>query len=784
MSWTLLIGVVMACGVALLAVLSRRAELRRMRSTIGDLEEARAEGSDKAQLAHPVVDLSRCLGCGTCVSACPEKGILDLVHGQAVVVRGASCVGHGRCEAECPVGAITVTIADLAERRDIPVVEESLEAPHAPGLFLAGELTAHALIKRAVDQGTAAAAEVARRVAQTTASAPTNAPAMTSDAHAKSAQPVRAIEGGATMTAAPSRVDHACDRDPERPLDLVVVGAGPAGLACSLEAKRHGLDFITLEQEAEPGGTVAKYPRGKLVMTEPVTLPIYGRFKRTEYTKEELVRLWHRIAREQDLPIHGGVTLHGLSRDVEGHWLVRTNDGVRVARHVVLALGRRGTPNRLDIPGEDLPKVHTSLLDAHSHRNRKILVVGGGDSAVETAMGLAEQPGNEVILSYRKSSFFRVRTRNKERLAKYVDGGRLRLLFDSRPLAIHEDAVELEQRTERRTRRLRIPNDEVFVMAGGTPPFELLEHAGVSFDPAERPAPRPIEERGTGLAQALMIAFVLSLGALVFAVWHSDYYALPAADRPAHDKHVLLRPGLGLGLAFGFASLALILTNLLYLVRRSMHFGFKLGSLRAWMTSHVATGVLAFLFATLHGAMSPRATVGGHAFWALAALLATGAIGRYFYAWVPRAANGRELDLAEVKSRLGTSRKSASTGERRFVDYARREVDRLIDARQWKSSFIGRVIGLALGERELYRMLRRIRERGRHERVDAPQIKSAITLAKRAHRTSLMVAHYEDLRAVLSSWRYLHRWIAALMIALVAIHIVFALSYGSFFGGG
>ena len=741
MSWTLLIGVVSVLGLALLATASRRAELRRMERSVRKRERAVRQGAAEAQLQHPVIDLSRCLGCGPCVAVCPEDDVLELVHGQAMVVRGARCKGISACERECPVGAITITLANLKDRDDIPALTEDLEATGSPGLFLAGEVTAHALIKTAIDHGTSVGAEVARRV-----------------------------KNGATADG--------------QVLDLCIVGAGPAGLACSLEAKRPGLRFVTLEQEAGPGGTVAKYPRRKLVMSQPVVLPIYGRFKRTSFTKEELVELWQRIATEQQLPIRGGEVFQGLERDAAGNYVVRTKTGSYTARNVCLALGRRGVPQKLGVPGEELPKVAYSLLDANSYQGRRILVVGGGDNAVEVAMGLAEQPGNEVSLSYRRDNFFRIGSKNEKRLAACVQQNRLRVYFRSQVGAIYPDSVELTVQNGAGTKTVTLPNDEVFVMAGGIPPLDLLQSSGVSFDPAARPAETRPGESGTGLLKALGIGFALSLVALLWALWHSDYYALPAVQRPADPKHALLRPGLGVGLALGIAATVLVCVNLLYLLRRSPRIPFNFGSLQLWMTSHVATGVLAFLCATLHAAMDPRHTPGGDAYWALLVLLVTGAIGRYFYAYVPRAANGRELELAEVKARLGRLSEEWDQGQRKFRDHARKQVTELIEAKRWRASFIRRVLALLGVQFDLRRVLKRIEHEGREEDIAEFQIQETIRLARRAHRTALMVAHYEDLRSVLNSWRFVHRWAAALMILLVGLHIYYALAYGAFFFQG
>jgi thioredoxin reductase len=740
MSWPLLLGLVFGLGFALLATLTRRASLSRMRSTVLEREQAVRQGSAKAQLQHPVIDLTRCLGCGKCVAVCPEEGVLDLVHGQAMVVNGVRCVGHAICERECPVSAITVTISDLAERRDVPALTDDLEAIGTPGLFLAGEVTAHALIKTAIDHGIAVGAEVARRIAE--------APA------------------------------------PHDVLDLVVVGAGPAGLACSLEAKRHGLEFVTIDQERGPGGTVAKYPRRKLVMMQPVELPLHGWLKANTYTKEELVGLWRSIAVQQGLPFRYGETMEALERDEDGNYLVRTHKGIYSARHVCIAVGRRGTPQKLGVPGEELPKVAYSLLDANSYSGRRILVVGGGDSAIEAAMGLAEQPGNEVTLSYRKEAFFRIRAKNERRLAGYLEEEKLRVIYRSEVRAIQPHSVELIVHGPQGAKTKALPNDDVFVMTGGVAPFELLEKSGVSFDPAMRPPPVPVTEQGTGLFRALFAGFLMSVFTLVWALWHADYYGLSDSERAAHSKHALLHPARGIALWLGILAVLLILVNLLYLVRRSPRINWTFGSLKVWMSSHVATGILALLAAMLHGAMRPGSSPGGHAFWTLALLFVTGAIGRYFYAYVPRAANGRELELAEVRERLTRISEEWNEGQREFRRRAQAEIEALVEARQWRGSFFGRVAALFRGQRDLHRLLSFLADEGRDEGIPEDQIRDTLDLARRAHRTALMAGHYEDLRAILGTWRFLHRWIALLMVLLVILHIVHAFLYGALFLDG
>lgn len=740
MTWVLLVALVLSLGLALGAALLRRHELGRMAERLEDRARAVRLGSAKAQLQHPIVDLTRCVGCGACVRVCPEQGVLELVHGQAMVVNGARCTGVSACETECPTGAITVALTDTETRRDIPAVAESLEAVGVPGLFLAGEVTARALIRNAVVQGTAVAAEVARR-----------------------------------------RTDGAAGAR----LDLVVVGAGPAGLACSLEAQRLGLEFVTLDQEPAIGGTVARYPRRKLVLTQPVDLPNGAKLDRASYTKEELMDTWSRLAATQQLPIRSGETVVGLQRGPEGSFRVRTRTGEYAARHVCLAMGRRGTPVKLGVPGEDSPKVAYSLVDANAYQGRRVLVVGGGESAAETALALAEQPGNDVTLSYRKDAFFRVKQRTEERLRERAASGLIRIVLSSRVLAIHEHSVDLAIAEGGVETAWSLPNDEVFVLAGGTPPFELLEKAGVSFDPALRPPTGPVTEQGSGLVRALAIGLGLAVIALAWALWHSDYYGLDAHERPVHASHDDLRPSMGTGLVLGITSALLVVVNLAYLARRSPRLSwFSWGSLRAWMTSHVATGILALLLALLHAGMQFGDSIGGHALLALLVLFASGAIGRYLYAYVPRAANGRELELEEVQVRFARLSDAWTGSQRAFGERARAAIADLVARRQWRSSLPGRIAALALGQRDLSRALASLRSEGLSAGVPAAQLDETLVLAREAHRTAMVAAHFEDVRALIAGWRYVHRWVALALVLLLVLHVVVALSYGATRGGG
>ncbi len=742
MVWYLLPSIVLCLALAIFQVLRRRSELEALASQLSERQLARNRGSHKARLQFPHVDLSRCFGCGTCIRACPEDGVLELIHGQATVVHGARCVGHGLCAMECPTGAIQLTLGDLENRDDIPVLGDHFEVVDRPGVFLAGEVTGFALIRTAVAHGTAVVDEIFRR---------TN----------------------------PKRRAANRSRAEGEPLDLCVIGAGPAGLAASLRAKEHGLNFLTLDQEGL-GGTVSKYPRRKLVMTQPIKLPLYGTLRRTSYTKEQLMELWEELTRKFELPIREGAEFRGLSPHPDGGYLVNTTAGDVRTQAVCLCLGRRGTPRKLGVSGEELPKVSYSLIDAESYQQRRILVVGGGDSAIEAALGLSEQPGNAVTLSYRKDNFSRLKARNESRIREAIAAGKIQCLFQSEVREILPDEVRLEVALPTgETRQQTVANDDVFIMAGGIPPFRLLEASGVSFDAARREPPPPLVERGTGLLKALQISFVFASIAMAWVFALQDYYELELFQRPLSGWHHLLKPAGTVGLVCGVLAAALIVANLCYLVRRSLLGRWIPGGLQSWMTAHVGTGLLSLLLVIVHSAMAPRDTVGGHALIALVVVVLTGGIGRYLYSFVPRAANGREMRLDEIDQMVASEAAAWDQQRHQLADRFRDEIQQIASTHRWRKSFWGRLASLLTSERRWKTVLARLQEECREQGLAAEQTERLMILGKRAYRTSLSAAHYEDLRALLASWRYFHRWVALLMVLLAATHIVAAVRYSS-----
>jgi thioredoxin reductase len=260
-------------------------------------------------------------------------------------------------------------------------------------------------------------------------------------------------------------------------LDVVIVGAGPAGFAAALTAESLGMNWTCIEQESL-GGCVFQYPRGKLVMTQPAELPLVGQVKFTSTTKEELLQFWQETERRHGLRIRYNERVAAIGHDGHGGFEVSTSKGTYCATHVLLAIGRRGTPRKLDVPGEHLPKVVYRLIDPEQYAGQRVLVVGGGDSALEAAASIAETGQAQVTLSYRGAAFQRAKPRNRQRVADAVRNGQLEVILESEVKRIEPDSVLLKHRDSIRP----LPNDAVIVNAGGVLPNEFLKSIGIAVE--------------------------------------------------------------------------------------------------------------------------------------------------------------------------------------------------------------------------------------------------------------------------------------------------------------
>ncbi len=420
-------SIFLICAVVIYIYL--RHERRKTQITDAKIEKAREEGLHEPVSLHPMVDPDTCIGSGACIAACPEKDVLGLSGGKAVLINASRCVGHGACFHACPVHAISLRIGTEKRGVDLPHVHQTFET-NVQGMYIAGELGGMGLIKNSVEQGKQAIANMVKTAAK----------------------------------------NHA-----QTDYDVVIVGAGPAGISASLAAKEKGLRFITLEQDTL-GGTVFTFPRAKLVMTSPMDLPLYGKVKFSETNKSQLLQLWNEVLGKYEITIRENSKVDEILHDGDV-FRVRTIHGDEYSsKYVLLAIGRRGSPRKLNVPGENTEKVAYRLLEPELITQKKVLVVGGGDSAIEAALALMDH--NEVLLSYRGESFSRIKPKNHDRIRQALAEGKLQVRYQSNVLEIRQADVILATEDQG---DITLKNDLVYIFAGGELPTEFLEKAGVEI---------------------------------------------------------------------------------------------------------------------------------------------------------------------------------------------------------------------------------------------------------------------------------------------------------------
>ena len=390
--------------------------------------KAKEEGMFEPVSLHPYIDLNTCIGSAACVADCPEKDILGIVDGKATVILASNCVGHGACFHACPVQAISLRIGTETRGIDLPHVDQTFET-NIKGIYIAGELGGMGLIRNGVEQGKQAMENIA--------------------------------------SARKPKADGV--------LDVVIIGAGPAGISATLEAKKQGLTSATLEQDSL-GGTVYTFPRAKLVMTSPMDLPLYGKVKLFDTSKDELLQLWRKVISEHQIVITEHTKVDAIVPQKDGTFKLSTNVGKDyICNNVLLAIGRRGTPRKLGIPGEESTKVAYRLLEPENITGKKVIVVGGGDAGVESAMLLMND--NDVILVNRNENFAGIKPKNREAVTAAIDGGKMKAVYKANLVSIAPDHVLCKVGEDTQ----QLPNDLVYIFAGGELPTGFLQKAGIEI---------------------------------------------------------------------------------------------------------------------------------------------------------------------------------------------------------------------------------------------------------------------------------------------------------------
>lgn len=421
---TLSAGLIYLLPILAIAFFHIRSRNRNTAAALAQQKEAIEAGLTEPSSLHPFIDINKCLGAGGCVSACPEEAI-GLIGGKAYLTNPTVCIGHGACATACPHNAITLVFGTSKRGMDIPKVDPNFET-NIKGIFIAGELGGMGLIRKAATQGTQAI------------------------------NTIKKLKGSAN------------------PLDVVIVGAGPAGLASTLGAIEGKLRYVTLEQESSLGGAIFQYPRNKIAMTAPVQLPIIGQVKMGEISKEALLEFWNGVVQKTAMKINFFERMEAITKTNQG-FIVKTNKQSYETRTVLLAIGRRGTPRKLGVAGEDLPKVVYSLIDPEQYRNKHVLVVGGGDSALEAACSIADEQGTTVTISYRSEAFGRGKPKNRIRLEALEARGKLKVMLKSNVKSVTEQQVTLDYEGQLVTLR----NDAIIVCAGGILPTPFLKEIGI-----------------------------------------------------------------------------------------------------------------------------------------------------------------------------------------------------------------------------------------------------------------------------------------------------------------
>jgi thioredoxin reductase/ferredoxin len=716
----LLGGVILTALLLLIHVVRRRRADRQARAKLAEAE--RLELNVPASL-HPVIDPDVCIGSGSCVSACPEGKIIGLVDGVATLVNASKCIGHGKCAAECPVGAIRLVFGSAERGVELPEVDEFFETSR-PGVHIVGELAGMGLIRNALVQGLQVAARF------------------------------RATLGPQPRPGA---------------VDVAIVGAGPAGIATAVGCRAAGLHFALLEQDTV-GGTVAHYPRQKLVMTEPVDLPYYGRFGRPQLRKEDLVSSFHEVLQKADVRVFEQARVTGLEGERD-NFVLHTSRGAVRARRVVLAIGRRGTPRRLGVPGEELPKVAYRLVDPRQYDGKRVLVVGGGDSALEAAIQLAEESRAEVAISYRRPEFARCRPLNKQRTDALLARGRVRALMSTEVLAVEPEAVTLNNGVVQ-----RLPNDYVIACLGGELPSEFLKGMGISIrkHTGDRAMANPalagkaVSKRRERLAGLTLFVLGMLIVAGLTAVGYK-YYLLPRALRYRSPEHAFLKPSGLWGHGIGILATAFMLSNFIYPLRKRLKVFKGRGSIAPWLRFHVFVGIMSPLSILFHTAFQWGNQLATMTYLSLMVVVGTGLIGRFIYGWMRL-----DPDAALQTDRLARSLEELTAGipvQRLGPPEGQGALGHVLALIAGTAALPRTLLGLFLVMPFLWLRTRAGLHQARPLFLESITHRVFCRQVMELRRLRVKTQYHRAFKRLMTAWRALHVILAIVLLVLIGLHV-------------
>jgi thioredoxin reductase/Pyruvate/2-oxoacid:ferredoxin oxidoreductase delta subunit len=727
-------NIIAAAAVASAAAFAGTHALRRWRRNRSDtaaLKEVTEQERNIPRSLHPVIDPNICIGSLSCLKACPEGDVLGMVDGTAALVHGQHCVGHGRCAAECPVSAITLVFGTAKRGIDLPEVSHVFESSR-PGVHVVGELGGMGLLKNAFRQGL----QVSDHLAQTRRPAPAGL------------------------------------------VDVCVVGAGPAGLATALGLTHHGLSYRLLEQDSV-GGTIAHFPRRKVVMTESVNLPFWGKFGKRQISKEELLETFQKVIHKAAIKVDEGVKVIGIEGQ-DGAFTVQTNRGLVRSRKVVLAIGRRGSPRKLGVPGEELAKVCYRLDDPDQYDGTKVLVVGAGDAGVEAACQVARESKASVWLSYRGDAP-KCREPNRLDMEEQAKRRRLTLLPMSQVKHIAAKHVDLEVGGKLQ----RIPNDFVIVCAGGELPTDFLQKAGVGMRRYHGEAPGGTKTQVSALERERAAKrkehrlegwfALLGLAILAFLAWRGwEYYLLSPWQRLKSPMHAEFRPAGLWGHGLGIGATIFMLSNFLYALRKRVRAFSGLGDMRMWLVFHVFVGFMSPLVIAFHAAFQSRNLLATGTAAALGVVVLTGIVGRYIFSLVPAAA-GHVLELEDLQASFVRARAEVEPLLEMVADPG--PVKRLFQSVTEPlppGSLLNWMLTLPLQSLRSRLALRRVASLF----PDHESRKAFHDDFLQCERLRLQIGFYRSLKSLMRIWRIFHASLASFLVLAIAAHIGFALYLG------